>query len=76
MMAAKVNESALKRQFGAKIRQIRLERKMSQEELGLEAGLDLTTINEIEMGNRNPSFITIAKIGKALNRRLSDLVSF
>ena len=76
MMAVKVNESSLKRQFGAKLRQLRQDKRLSQEEVALEAGLDLTTINEIEMGSRNPSLITVAKIAKALNKRLSDLLSF
>lgn len=76
MMAVKVNESALKRQFGAKLRQLRLDKRLSQEEVALEAGLDLTTINEIEMGSRNPSLVTIAKIARALNKDLSVLLTF
>lgn len=76
MMAIKVDERAVKKQFGAKLRQLRQDRKLSQEGVALEAGLDLTTINEIEMGSRNPSLLTIAKISKALGVKIKDVFSF
>lgn len=75
-MSVNVNEGAVKRQFGAKLRQLRQDKSFSQEEVALEAGLDLTTINEIEMGSRNPSLLTITKIAKALKTNLSDLFRF
>lgn len=75
-MSVNVNEGAVKRQFGAKLRQLRVSRRLSQEEVALDAGLDLTTINEIEMGSRNPSLLTITKIAKALKTDLSDLFHF
>ncbi|MEK7581119.1 MAG: helix-turn-helix transcriptional regulator [Patescibacteria group bacterium] len=75
-MAIKVDERAVKKQFGAKLRQLRQDRKLSQEGVALEAGLDLTTINEIEMGSRNPSLLTIAKISKALGVKIKDVFSF
>ena len=76
MMAVKINEGTVKRQFGAKLRQLRQDKGLSQEGVALEAGLDLTTINEIEMGSRNPSLITVAKVAKALDKKLSDLLTF
>lgn len=72
-MAVNVNEVAVKKQFGAKLRQLRGNKSLSQEEVALEAGLDLTTVNEIEMGSRNPSLLTITKVAKALKVDLSDL---
>lgn len=75
-MSVNVNEGAVKRQFGAKLRHLRGSKSLSQEEVALDAGLDLTTSNEIEMGSRNPSLLTITKIAKALKTNLSDLFRF
>lgn len=49
---------------------------MSQLELSQKAQLDLTTINEIENGNREPMLRTIWRIANALDVNLSDLFNF
>ena len=73
-MAVNISEAAIKRQFGAKLRQLRKEKGLSQEEVALEAGLDLTSVNEIEMGRRNPTLITINKLSRALGVKPSLLI--
>jgi len=75
-MVIKVSETAVKKQFGEKLRKIRNGKGFSQEELALEAGLDLTTINEIEMGSRNPTLISIYRIAKALGLKVKDIFPF
>ncbi|HWA51847.1 MAG TPA: helix-turn-helix transcriptional regulator [Patescibacteria group bacterium] len=59
--------------FGSKVRKLREQKNMSQLELAQKSGLDLTTINEIEMGNRSPMLKTIWKISNALQVKLSSL---
>jgi transcriptional regulator with XRE-family HTH domain len=45
---------------------VREERGLTQEQLGLAAGLHQTEIARIENGTRNPSFDTIVKAAKGL----------
>lgn len=49
---------------------------MSQLQLAQKSQLDLTTINEIENGNREPMLRTIWRIANALDVSLSDLFDF
>lgn len=44
--------------FGLRLRELRIERGLSQEELGLRAELDRTYISGIERGTRNVGLIT------------------
>ena len=59
--------------FGAKIRNIRIERGLSQEKLAFLAGLHRTYIGAIERGERNVSFRNIEKIAKTLKVDLEEL---
>jgi transcriptional regulator with XRE-family HTH domain len=59
--------------FGQRIRAIRNRRRVSQEGLALQCGLDRTYISGIERGTRNPSLTNILKIATALDVPPSDL---
>jgi transcriptional regulator with XRE-family HTH domain len=58
------------KKFGKKMRELRLEKGMSQLDLAQETGLDLTTINELENGHREPLLGTIKKIVKVLGNQV------
>lgn len=60
-------------QFGLQLRALRSERGLSQEQLGLIAGLDRTYISGIERGLRNVSLINIFRIAAALEINASEL---
>lgn len=60
-------------QFGLQLRALRSERGLSQEQLGLIAGLDRTYISGIERGVRNVSLINIFRIAAALEIEASEL---
>lgn len=53
--------------FGRKLRSLRKERYLSQEDLALEAGLDRTYVSGIEIGKRNVALVNIFKLAKALD---------
>lgn len=53
--------------FGKVLRRLRLEKGLTQEELGLDAELRRTYISVLELGNQQPSLTTIFKLAKALN---------
>lgn len=61
------------RLFGANVKRVRKERKMTQEQLGLAAGLDAAVISRIEAGQREPRVKNIAQIAKALETQPGEL---
>ena len=60
--------------FGAKVREERLKRKLSQEALAEKADLHRTYIGMIERGKKNITLGNIIKIAAALDVSVSDLV--
>lgn len=68
--------ATLAQRFGNHIQRLRKQRKISQFELAQKANLDLTTINEIENGNREPMLKTVWKIANALDVKLGHLFDF
>ena len=62
--------------FGTRIKSIRLEKGLSQEQLGLIAELDRTYISGIERGLRNVSLINIERLALALNIEPAELLKF
>ena len=63
----------IKKKFGDKVKQLRLERGLSQEGLANEANLDRTYIPGIEKGERNVSISVIEKLAIALKVSVKDL---
>lgn len=63
----------IKIKFGIKVRQMRLERGLSQETFADRCGLHRTYIGAVERGERNISIENIEKIAKALEVPISLL---
>lgn len=61
-------------QFGEKLRDIRVSRDVSQEDLALTVGFDRTYISLLERGKRNPSLRAICKIAAELRVQPSELM--
>ena len=59
--------------LGRAIRQLRTERGLSQEELGLRAEIHPTWISHLESGRNNPAWGSVRRIAAALDVRLSEL---
>ena len=66
----------IEKQFGKRVRELRLARNLSQEGLAFKARMHRTYMGGIERGERNPSLKNIAAIAKALDVTLSQLFSF
>jgi transcriptional regulator with XRE-family HTH domain len=66
----------VKRLVGDRIRQLRKERALSQEQLGDESDLHCTHIGSIERGQKNWSIDTLIKVAKGLNVEVVDLFNF
>lgn len=63
----------IKNKFGEKIRQLRKQKNISQEELAFKAGLHRTYISDVERGHRNISLQNIGKIAKAFGIKIIRL---
>jgi transcriptional regulator with XRE-family HTH domain len=61
--------------LGRAIRQLRTERGLSQEEIGLRAEIHPTWISHLESGRNNPAWGSVRRIAAALGVRLSELAA-
>ena len=61
--------------FGLVLRELRLEKGLTQEQLALDADTERSHISALERGEKGPSLGTILKLGKALRIRSGELVS-
>ena len=62
--------------FGIHLSKIRRQKKISQEQLSFDTGIDLSTISRIERGILNISIYNVSKIAKALGVLCKDLHDF
>ncbi len=60
--------------FGTTLRRVRRQKKISQEKLALNTGLDRTYISLLERGLRQPTLKTILSISQALDMTSSQLI--
>ena len=70
-------EESISAIFGRVVRRLRKEAGLTQEALGLAAQLQRKYISSIELGEKQPSLLSILKLATALNTRpgpLLDLV--
>lgn len=66
----------LRRKFGNRVRELRADMGLSQEELGFKADLHRTYIGSIERGEQNVSLDNIGKLAKVLKVKLAELFYF
>ena len=53
---------------------MRLERKLSQEALALEAEVDLSYLGRIERGDNNPAVLVLCRIADALDTSAAEIL--
>ncbi len=61
--------------FGERVRELRKERELSQEELSYKADLHRTYIGMIERAEKNITLLNISKIARALDVSISELLN-
>ena len=62
-------------QFGKRLREVRLKKKLSQGDVAKILGVHRSYISGLERGMRNPSLLTVQKVAKALNVTADKLIS-
>lgn len=65
--------SATHLKIGQKVRQMRQEQNLTQEELAFKVGVDRSYMGFVERGEKNPTLSTLMKIAKALKISIVEL---
>ena len=71
-----ISMKTIRKRFGAKIRELRRAKGLSQEELAFRAGIHRNYLGGVERGERNPALDNIAAIAKALDVTPGELLTF
>ena len=61
-------------QFGMRVKYLREQRKLSQEDLALECNISKNYLSDVECGRRNPTLKVMNKIAKGLKVDLATLL--
>lgn len=64
------------RDIGRKVRELRKQRRLSQSELALKAGIAQSTLSYVESGKKEPQFDTLSSICKGLGISVLELLSY
>ena len=68
------NSTDLDAAFGITLRKLRLAKKLTQEQLGFEAGLRITFISSLELGEKQPSLATIQKLAPVFELSMAKFI--
>ena len=68
--------ATLRQKFGRRLRDIRLQRRMTQERFAEVLDISVDFLSLIERGRNAPSLETLEKIAKRLRVSVADLFSF
>ena len=66
-------ETDIRVRFGQRLREIRQERGLSQEELAFKAGLHRTYVSSAERGQRNVGLVNVERLAQALDIDIREL---
>jgi XRE family transcriptional regulator, fatty acid utilization regulator len=70
-----INQDNIKLIFGLKLKQLRLDKKMSLSDLAHQAGLSMSYVNEIEKGKKYPKSEKIYALAQVLGVEYDSLIS-
>lgn len=62
--------------LGKRIKELRLQQDLTQQELADKCLVDRNYIGMLERGERNPSYLTLCKISRGLNQAISKILKF
>jgi transcriptional regulator with XRE-family HTH domain len=67
---------SLRRDFGNRLKAIRLDRKLTQEEFAELVGISVDFLSLIERGINSPSFEVLERMAERLDLRVRELFDF
>ena len=66
----------LKKQFSVRLRLLRIQQQMTQEQLAAAANISVDFLSLIERGKNSPSFANLEKLARALKVPVQELFKF
>jgi putative transcriptional regulator len=69
-----MDESSLLTDLGTRIKQIRLTKSMTQNQLAMNCNFEKSSMSKIESGQVNLSYITLHRISKGLDVHVRELL--
>lgn len=69
-----MNKSEILLQLGEKVREIRISKSLTQTELANKIGKDHPSINKLENGKVNPSYIFLLEVAEGLNVNIKEFM--
>jgi putative transcriptional regulator len=69
-----MDESALLKELGVRIRMIRLSKDMTQYQLAINCNFEKSSMSKIESGQTNLTYITLHRISKGLDVHVRELL--
>lgn len=71
-----IRDPKLLKRFGENLRELRLKKSLTIEELANKADIEISQVHRIEIGQVNPTLSTLNALSKALAIPLKVLVDF
>lgn len=71
-----VKDEKLLKKFGENLRNIRISRKLTQEQLAFNADIAISQIGRIERGEINATISTVSALANGLELEINDLFNF
>jgi transcriptional regulator with XRE-family HTH domain len=71
--SSRARDEGLAKAFGKRLRTIRLERGLTQEQLAERASVHPTFISNVERGYSAPTLVTLVRLARALGVKPGDL---
>jgi transcriptional regulator with XRE-family HTH domain len=72
-MSINIRNKAVLEDFGVRLKELRTEKGMTQEELSYAAEVELSQVHRIETGKINPTLSTLSALANALSISLAEL---
>jgi transcriptional regulator with XRE-family HTH domain len=69
-----MNDSQFLQEIGARIKKLRIEKNISQNELAMMCEFEKASMSRIESGQTNTTILTLRKICSALDLHICDLM--
>ena len=71
-----MTKETLQKNIGLRIKQLRLQKDISQQDLAAQCNFEKSNMSRLEAGNVNPSAYTLLKIAKSLNIEIKEILDF
>jgi transcriptional regulator with XRE-family HTH domain len=71
----KLRDKKVLEQFGQKLKDLRIQKGLTLEQLAFEADIELSQVHRAEKGKINPTLTTLIALAKGLNISISELLA-